>query len=172
MLNAYNHNLSAEAAGAAVLTPGQDEHLPFFVYGTLRSGQGNYQRLLAGKTTAIITAAMKNTKMYAQGVAYVTDALAQDGGELCQVVGDLMFVKPGVYPQVLVSLDGLEGYNSTTHSGHYIRVKRKATFVDPKTGETREVMAWVYFAGKSTKSSLRERDRVLDGDWLQWLRSL
>jgi len=151
--------------------------LPFFVYGTLRVGQGNWERLLKGKTTKEIPAFMPNHKMYSRGIAYVTDDIddttitqgqgcshPQSGG---RVIGDLMYVKPEIYQDVQHRLDQLEGYNPLTDMGHYRRVKRLAEYTDSITGQVCQVEAWVYHGGSAVLSYLQEEHRVLDGDWLR-----
>src|SRR5262249_60711090 len=52
------------------------EELPVFVYGTLRSGQDNYARFLAGKNVRETPAALPDHSMYvAYGYPFVTDVL-------------------------------------------------------------------------------------------------
>lgn len=143
------------------------EQLPFFVYGTLRTGQGNWSRFLKRRTVAEIPAILPQAVMYHTGLAYVLDA-GKDEQEY-SVKGDLMFVKPEVYELALKEIDGLEGYNPLTNTGHYVRVARKAEYTDLDTGEVKSVLAWVYFAGSSRRSFSAD-ERVQDGDWLAHLK--
>src|SRR5438270_797160 len=63
---------------------------PFFVYGTLRPGQGNHARLLAGRTTAEVPATLPGNVLYGPALPYVTA-----GEEAPGVVGALVFVAQG-----------------------------------------------------------------------------
>lgn len=141
------------------------EYLPVFVYGTLRTGQGNWSRLLRGRTRHEIEAKLPRHKMYSVGIAYVTDNAPQEAES--EIVGDLMYIEPEIYSQVMRNLDGLEGYNAATHTGHYLRVKRTATY-KTELGQTREVEAWVYHGGEEALRRMTERVRVQSGDWLEW----
>jgi len=140
--------------------------LPFFVYGTLRTGQGNWERYLKGNTSQEIPATLPKHKMYSRGIAYVTDA---EGEEV--VVGNLVYVKPEVYQKVLRKIDDLEGYDPKTDKGHYQRVKRLAEYTDSTTDQLCQVEAWVYHGGPAALSHLGEDARVMEGDWLRWLRT-
>src|SRR5262249_3285693 len=72
------------------------EELPVFVYGTLRTGQDNYVRFLAGKTTRELPATLPDHSMYvAYGYPFVTDVF--DGRA---VIGDLMYLESTGYKSV------------------------------------------------------------------------
>jgi hypothetical protein len=45
-------------------------HLPIFVYGTLRTGQGNWARLLRGTTVSETPAVARDHALYADGIAF------------------------------------------------------------------------------------------------------
>src|ERR1700694_5428983 len=129
---------------------------PFFVYGTLRRGQGNYRRLLAGRTTAEISATLPGHALYGQGLPYAVGAEAS-----AAVVGDLMFVDAERYDEVLADLDRLEGYRPG-RSSFYVR---QAVTVRKEGGEE---TAWVYLAGPETARRLNDVERIDGGDWLAY----
>jgi gamma-glutamylcyclotransferase (GGCT)/AIG2-like uncharacterized protein YtfP len=128
---------------------------PFFVYGTLRRGQGNY-RLLRGRTISEHEAVLPGHALHAAGLPYVVPAGAGD-----LVVGELMFVRPSAYADVLATLDGLEGYRPGRTS-LYERIAARAQY---RCGdEDRAVEAWVYLAGAHFTPS--SATFVASGDWL------
>jgi gamma-glutamylcyclotransferase (GGCT)/AIG2-like uncharacterized protein YtfP len=150
---------------AGLAEPAQHgEQLPVFVYGTLRVGELNHRRLVAGRTTREIPAVMPNQKMYAGAYPCVADD--PEGGE---IVGDLLFIRPELYAQMLAELDELEEYRPEEEDPWYRRVSREARYRDEE-GRTRTVEAWVYHGGRATLSAFTERDRVADGDWLAYCR--
>ena len=133
---------------------------PFFVYGTLRPGQGNY-RLLAGRTVGEFPAVLDGHALYGPGLPYVTA-----GEEDSAVVGDLIFVAPERYVEVLARLDGLEGYRPGSRHSHYEREARTVRYVGADGAETTTV-AWVYLAGPAARDRLRPAERIPGGDWLE-----
>ena len=132
---------------------------PFFVYGTLRPGQGNY-RLLAGRTVGEFPAVLDGHALYGPGLPYVT---AAEGDSV--VVGDLIFVDPGRYGEVLARLDSLEGYRPGSRHSHYERAARTVRYVGVDGAEATTV-AWVYLAGPAARERLRPVERIAGGDWL------
>lgn len=141
------------------------EELPFFVYGTLRVGQGNYLRLVAGKTTRAIPAVLPNHRMYAGIYPCITDDAA--GG---QVVGDLLYIQPERYAEVLAALDDLEQYDPDEEDPWYIRVQRTVEHTDA-SGQTHHIAAWVYLGGRATLAAYTEEQRVPSGDWVAHRRA-
>jgi gamma-glutamylcyclotransferase (GGCT)/AIG2-like uncharacterized protein YtfP len=141
------------------------EELPFFVYGTLRVGQGNYLRLVAGKTTRSVPAVLPHHRMYAAIYPCITEDAA--GG---QVVGDLLYIKPDLYDEVLAALDDLEQYHPDEEDPWYIRVKRTVEVTDPD-GRIRHVETWVYLGGRATLAAYTEEQRVPSGDWVAHRRA-
>jgi gamma-glutamylcyclotransferase (GGCT)/AIG2-like uncharacterized protein YtfP len=133
---------------------------PFFVYGTLRPGQGNY-RLLAGRTVAEFPATLPGHALYGPGLPYVTA-----GEEDWAVVGDLIFVASERYGEVLAGLDCLEGYRPGSRHCHYEREARTVRYVDADGAEATSV-AWVYLAGPAVRERLRPAERIPGGDWLE-----
>ena len=144
--------------------PFQVEELPVFVYGTLRTGQGNWSHLLAGNTTSEHPAVAPNHVMWSRGIAFIADGEGEGEGE---VIGDLMIIDREIYQEVMVNLDRLEGiHNRQTGAGYsYCRVKR-VVMVDG-----REVEAWMYHGSSEVVGGFRtngEKYRVSSGDWLEW----
>ncbi len=133
---------------------------PFFVYGTLRPGQANHARLLAGRTLAEIPATLGGHALYGPGLPYVTV-----GEEASSVLGDLIFVAPECYAEVLASLDRLEGYRPGVWSSHYERKARVVRYVGTD-GVATTATAWVYLAGPATRERLHPSERIASGDWL------
>lgn len=132
---------------------------PFFVYGTLRPGQANHARLLAGRSVAEFSASLPGHVLYGPGLPYA--AVGEEGAE---VVGDVIVVAPGAYRQVLADLDRLEGYRPGRPS-HYERVARPVRWRRPDA-TVATTLAWVYLAGPVTRERLAPDQRIASGDWL------
>ena len=133
-----------------------------FVYGTLRPGQGNYRRLLAGRTMREIPATARVSRLYGRGIPY---AVPQPGA---QVVGDLITITPELYRDVLTDLDHLEGYHPRRpKASHYIRTARSVVAMNrTPNGGTWEAFhtAWIYLAGPDVDPT--KMPRITDDDWL------
>jgi gamma-glutamylcyclotransferase (GGCT)/AIG2-like uncharacterized protein YtfP len=129
--------------------------LPIFVYGTLRTGQGNWARLLRGITVSETPAVALDHALYANGIAFAH----QRAG--AQVQGDLMVLPEDRYEQVLANLDDLEGYDAASDSGHYLR--RTCTVRLP---DGDEVEAYIYLGGPRALRRFTDDDLVPDGDWV------
>lgn len=141
--------------------------LPFFVYGTLRRGQGNYRRL-AGRTAAEHPAVLPGHALYfGSGLPWAVAAEPEAG-----VVGELIVATPGEYHEVLADLDRLEGFRGARASNLYERVARQVTFVD-ESGSPDTTTAWVYIAGGNFSEGFLGRDalRIEGGDWIQFVES-
>ena len=137
------------------------DQLPFFVYGTLRPGQGNYRRFLGGRTAQEVPALLDGHAVFDLGIPYVVECTA--GATV--VVGDLVFVAPQHYEDVLGDLDRLEGYNARRPGGHY---ERQALPVRHQGagGSEASALAWVYLAGAAVRARLVEACPVPGGDWV------
>lgn len=136
------------------------ERLPVFVYGTLRSGQGNWSWALAGRTLTEQRGTLTGARMHDNhGFPFVLRST--DPGDT--VVGEVMTVADADYTDVLRSLDGLEGYygpDSTTNM--YDRVIVEITL---DTGET--VRAYTYLTGASLVDRVTATmPRIDSGDWV------
>jgi gamma-glutamylcyclotransferase (GGCT)/AIG2-like uncharacterized protein YtfP len=131
-----------------------------FVYGTLRPGQGNYRRLLEGRTT-------QETPCIAIGLALFGDtipyAVRFPGA---RIVGDLITIDPTRYGQVLANLDRLEGYHADKPAdSHYIRTTRSVIATNPLPGRTStHHTAWIYLAGAWINPD--RMTRIPADDWL------
>jgi gamma-glutamylcyclotransferase (GGCT)/AIG2-like uncharacterized protein YtfP len=143
------------------------EHPPFFVYGTLRPGEENYQLLAAGKTLHEVPAVLPRHTMYAGRYPCVVD---DDGEGGSRVAGDLLFIYPALYEQVLAAFDALERFDPTQEDPWYRRVMRTVDYA-AENGNPQHITAWVYLGGRATRASYTEADRVPSGDWFAYLRA-
>lgn len=113
-----------------------------FVYGTLRSGQGNHGRLLKGR--AMAAAILEDHELRLGDWPWVQPAPGS------AVVGEVVAVEPGL----LAELDLLEDV-----AGGWYRRERRVV----RLPEGRRVEAWTYTAG----TIARPHDRLVPGgDWL------
>ncbi|HMQ31224.1 MAG TPA: gamma-glutamylcyclotransferase [Chloroflexaceae bacterium] len=135
--------------------------LPFFVYGTLRPGEHNYARLLAGRTSAEAPAALAGAALFTEGPYpfLVTAPDLAGPGDL--VRGDLVALPPALYGPVLAQLDALEGYVAGSAANLYERVVIEVAAAD---GPRR---AWVYVAGAAALARIRSgaMRRIPGGAW-------
>src|SRR5664279_603082 len=100
-----------------------------FVYGTLRPGQGNYRRLLEGRSANERPAIAKGLALFGSGIPY---AVKHPGA---RVIGTLITITPTLYGEVLADLDTLEGYHAhRPASSHYIRTTRSIFATNPLPG--------------------------------------
>ena len=112
------------------------ERLPVFVYGTLRPGQKNYTRFLAGRTTEELPATVSGRLYIAEEGGY---PFLQPGEGW--VIGTLMFLTPDQHATTLKQLDHLENYDPENEATSlYLRRRTNAILADGS-----RVPAWVYF---------------------------
>jgi gamma-glutamylcyclotransferase (GGCT)/AIG2-like uncharacterized protein YtfP len=134
---------------------------PFFVYGTLRPGHGNYAHLLAGQTDREAPAVLHDALMFTNGgYPYVITHPNLAGNT---VKGDLVWVSDDIYANVMDSLDALEGTNnpnSRDHgTNHYDRVVATVhTDAGPET-------AWLYTPNSAWLRDVLSMPLVEGGDW-------
>ncbi|WP_030242536.1 gamma-glutamylcyclotransferase family protein [Streptomyces sp. NRRL S-350] len=134
-----------------------EDALPFFVYGTLRSGSRNHAVHLAGRCTDIRPAVLDGAALHA-GPGFPYAVPDTEPGR--RITGELITVRPGAYAGALAALDALEECRADG-TGLYVR-RRMAVRI--ATGELRE--AWVYLAGPGAEARLRERPALIEsGDW-------
>lgn len=127
--------------------------LPFFVYGTLRPGHGNYRRLLVGRTTRETPATVTGLALYGCGIPYAIPTPA------ATTVGALIHVEATLYDEVLHDLDRLEGYRPhRPERSHYVRTRWHVT---TDNGDPTE--AWLYLAGPHVTAD--DLDPVPNNDW-------
>lgn len=139
--------------------------LPVFVYGTLRTGQGNYNWALAGRTLHETPATLSGARMYDnnRGFPFVTTL---DADPTDTVTGDLMVLDPDGYRDVMRDLDGLEGYfGPGSAMNMYDRVTVTVT-----TADGTRVQAHTYLVAPGLyQRRVRHLPRVEYGDWLAYL---
>jgi gamma-glutamylcyclotransferase (GGCT)/AIG2-like uncharacterized protein YtfP len=101
--------------------------VPVFVYGTLRNGLGNYNRILAGATLHETPATLNQATMRdAGGCPFVS--LDRNGGT---VTGEVMYLDPATAPATMSRLDRLESYRGPNHPDNmYERILTKVTLAD------------------------------------------
>ncbi|MBD0689225.1 hypothetical protein BG452_26290 [Streptomyces sp. CBMA123] len=131
--------------------------MPFFVYGTLRSGGHNHARHLAGRCAGIRPAVLEGAALHdGPGFPYAVP----DPTPGRRVVGELITLRPGAYPGTLTALDLLEDCRADG-TGLYVR-RRLA--VRTAAGDLCD--AWVYLAGPAAEARLRARPALIaSGDW-------
>lgn len=131
---------------------------PFFVYGTLKRGQSNYARLLAGQTVSETPAWLPGAAIYTAGpYPFLVRAvdLVPPGST---VFGELMEVAPAQYQTVLALLDKLEDFVPGRAGNLYERV---VITVQTANGPCE---AWVYVAGSGAEEAIRQgRLRLIAG---------
>ncbi|MFF2525437.1 gamma-glutamylcyclotransferase family protein [Streptomyces liangshanensis] len=135
--------------------------LPFFVYGTLRPGEGNHALFLRGRTAREEPARLEGAALY-DGPGYPY-AIETPGAE---IVGEIVSALPGpgeAYRELLSVLDELEEYRAPGDPRNlYERVPR-----DVRRADGTAVTAWVYFAAPRVARELRAAGRpIAGGDWI------
>lgn len=134
--------------------------LPIFVYGTLRNGFGNYERLLKGNTIAEHAAITTGSMFSVYGGGF--PALLTEPKSNEPIKGELMFIKDELYDEVIRSLDWLEGYHEEyEHESMYLR--KAVKICDESKGEMIE--SWVYYWNRNG-SGLGEH--VESGCWKEY----
>lgn len=140
---------------------------PVFVYGTLRSGQGN-ERLMSEAKQQTLDARMPGVALYTS--EYVFPYAAEHDDPETSAVGEVVWLTEDERGEsARQMLDHLEGfYSDYPSSSHYERTTRTVTYADPETGEEQQTTAWVYLARGRSRAVLREADRIPSGDWVAW----
>lgn len=131
------------------------KQLPAFVYGTLRNGFGNYERLLKGRTVAEHAAITKGTMFSVGGFPALINEFEQP------IKGELMYIEPEKYEEVLRSLDWLEGYDRRDPK-RSMYLREKVQVWNESTGQM--VEAWVYYWNRSVKGL----EYVKSGCWREY----
>lgn len=136
------------------------ELLPCFVYGTLRSGQGNYQWCLRGRTVSEQPATLTGGVMYdSGGFPYVV----QTNEATDVIVGDLMFLDPDLYADTANSLDGLEGfYAEGSRRNHYDR-----RIVTVTTEDGKQHRAYTYLVPEHHIAQVTRLPLIESGNWVE-----
>lgn len=131
-----------------------DRPLPVFIYGTLRPGQKNYPRYLAGRTREEIPASTSGELHIFLDPGGARYPFLTPGDETVQ--GDLVYLKDAFYEETLAELDRLEGYDPQTDTGLYLRREREVVPADREP-----VSAWVYI----WNGPWTEVVKIRDGDF-------
>jgi len=124
-----------------------------FVYGTLRPGQPNWERLLSGRAERVEPGTLPTIDLLDCGHYPAAVNRPGAGG----ATGEVVWIKPEAWPSVLAALDHLEGHDPTDPDSLYDRVIR------PVDVAGQPVECWVYVAGPMLSASLRPV--VPGGDW-------
>lgn len=123
------------------------KRLPFFVYGTLRTGGVLHEPYFGNSVISSSPAWMSGAQMTVSpgpsspGIPYVYHVEDQTK----TVRGDLIIVDPFNFESILFDLDSLEGYNEASPT--YNHYWRREVVVDGIDGQ---VKAWCYLAQRST----------------------
>ena len=125
-----------------------------FVYGTLRPGQPNWDRLLAGRSERAATGRLPGVVLLDCGHYPAAVDRPGAGG----AVGQVVWMRPTDWPSVLAALDHLEGYDPADPDRLFDRVVRPVETADGP------VDCWVYLAGRELAESAPPP--VPDGDWV------
>jgi len=131
-----------------------NEHPPIFIYGTLRPGQKNYGRFLAGRTSEEIPATTSGELYLFLDPGGARYPFLIPGNET--VHGDLVYLKNRFHAETLEDLDHLEGYDPRTDKGLYLRRLRQ---VVTESGE--RISAWTYL----WNGPWTEVVKIRDGDF-------
>jgi len=134
--------------------PEQLPYLPVFVYGTLRPGQPNYG-LLHGFTVTEVPARVVHLDLFA--LPFYPMALAGSG----IVLGDLLFLAPFVYHDLIMRLDELEGWFPELPDCQFRRVQCRAI-----TQAQAEHDAWTYLGNRAYLGA--EPALIDHGDWVRY----
>ncbi len=126
--------------------------LPVFVYGTLRPGEKNYSRFLAGRTTAELPGTVAGELFFVRDEGY---PYLQPGTG--RVRGELIELHPDHYFATLAALDLLEEYDPGD-AAHSVYLRRRAP-VRLADGTERE--AWVYYWNRPELQG----ERIASGDY-------
>lgn len=138
---------------SSAITPGQ---LPFFVYGTLRTGGDAFASYLKPVLAGKAMVRMPGLQLYWQKPTRLTYAVAASSS--AKLWGEEMYVKSGSYKSTMTRLDAYERYNpAKPTAGAYMRTKRATT-----SGTT----AWVYETTPAQSAHIKSKGvRVLSNDY-------
>jgi gamma-glutamylcyclotransferase (GGCT)/AIG2-like uncharacterized protein YtfP len=132
---------------------GTNEPRPVFVYGTLRPGQPNWERLLAAHCERVEAGRLPGVLLLDCGHYPAAVDRPGAGG----AAGEVVWIRAASWSAVLAALDHLEGYDPTDPDPLFVRVVRP---VETAHGP---VDCWVYLAGLQLSDA--DRPVVSAGDW-------
>ena len=81
-------------------------------------------------------------------------------------MGNLAWLDPNQYNDIVASLDELEGYDAGSNSGPWFRVIREAEYTDEQD-QTQRVRAWVYHGNPELLHQMEAYVHIVTGDWLK-----
>lgn len=136
---------------------GTGRQLPVFVYGTLRPGQPNWQRLLVGQAERVVAGRLGGVMLLDCG--HYPAAVERPGGG--GAAGEVVSIRPTAYAGMMAGLDYLEGYAPGDPQRLFDRVVRPVQTADGP------VDSWVYLAGSMLAGSALPV--VAGGDWVAHL---
>ncbi|MFE2104495.1 gamma-glutamylcyclotransferase family protein [Kitasatospora sp. NPDC059463] len=136
--------------------------LPFFVYGTLLTGERNHAAFLAGRCAGVRAAVLEGAALHAgPGFPYAVP----DPAPGRRISGELVTVRPEAYRRTLAALDRLEDCRPDG-LGTYVRERLAVRTADGATAQ-----AWVYLAGPAVAARLRTHPApIASGDWRRYGR--
>jgi gamma-glutamylcyclotransferase (GGCT)/AIG2-like uncharacterized protein YtfP len=140
-----------------------DEQRPFFFYGTLKPGEGNYAPFLGGRTLREQPATIAGAALYTEGpypYLVIGEGLAAPADT---VQGYVMTMRPEMYSEVLPQVDQLEDYIPGDPYNEYERI------VYPVQTDAGPLDVWVYVAGARVLAAIRagQMRRIVSGIWGQ-----
>ena len=139
------------------------EALPFFVYGSLRPGFGNYRLFQRFDHETVDATFSGGATMYALSGAF---PYMVKSDSVAPITGDLVSIDNlSDYPSALATIDALEGYDANKpDTSHYIRTRVTVQDIDGN-----DIEAWTYFASPSHAEDIVSRLPIVEsGDWAQW----
>ena len=136
----------------------------FLTYGTLRTGEPNHARLLAGKARSLGTIRLRGFTMFdGGGYPYAVPTQERRSAITVEVFEP---ITNSAMPGLLRSLDRLEGfYGVGVRENHYERSAIRHAL--PNGGG--DTLGWLYTAAPWTRENLitgRGMPRIAGGDWL------
>jgi gamma-glutamylcyclotransferase (GGCT)/AIG2-like uncharacterized protein YtfP len=143
-----------------------NEHYPFFVYGTLRTGEYNWEIYFKGQTEREIPATLPGHRLFFKHYPYIVET----GDPQDIVLGNLVYLPSEILPDVLPLVDQLEEYDPETDSGLYLRVVRTVEYTDANA-QPQKVAAWVYHASQILEYPGDPAIAITDGDWINFWRN-
>lgn len=143
-----------------------EEHLPFFVYGTLREGQPNFMLYLKGRTLEIQPAYLDGAYLFSMGHYPMALEHLPQGYQTSvypRLSGDVISIPAPLYAGVLSQLDLLEEYDPRLPERcMYWRVARTVTLA----GSGQQVKAWFYLGNPAYLEA--EHPLIEYGDWCRF----
>jgi gamma-glutamylcyclotransferase (GGCT)/AIG2-like uncharacterized protein YtfP len=123
--------------------------LPFFVYGTLKPGESNYEAYLEGRCVTTRSAIMRNAAVFSDGQYpyLITDSRAVPPDDIAY--GVVIEVAAPYYEETLARLDWLEDYKPNSPWSMYDRV---TAIVETADGP---VEVWTYVGGPQSLAAIR-----------------